>query len=93
MKKIILITVILCASSFTLAADPKASSIAMDSKNQHMQMHEQMAKAHQQAAECLKSGKSEEECRKDFHEMCKESGAPDKCGSWMMKNKSGKKTK
>lgn len=93
MKKIILMAMIFCSTSFSLAADDKTSAKGTDSKSQHTQMHEHMAKAHQQAAECLKSGKSEEECRKDFHEMCKESGAPDKCGSWMMKNKKGSKAK
>ena len=52
-------------------------------------MHEKMAKAHSDAAECLKSGKPHDECRKNFKAACKDSG--DKmCGMGMGKGKGHK---
>ncbi len=91
MKKIIFL-VVLSSAVFSFAQD-KTPAKAMDQKQSHIQMHEQMAKNHQQAADCLKSGKAEDECRKAFQEMCKEAGGPDKCGPWMQHHKMGKKGK
>ncbi len=51
----------------------------MDSPQSRMQMHEQMAKAHQDAADCMKAGKSEEDCRLAFHKMCKGSEDSEMC--------------
>lgn len=91
MKKIIILATIFIAShSF---AQDKATAKKDDKKQSHIQMHEEMVKAHQQAADCLKSGKSEDECRKAFHEMCKESGGPEMCGPGMMHRKMDKKGK
>ncbi|MFN8791913.1 MAG: hypothetical protein ACK5Y2_10715 [Bdellovibrionales bacterium] len=92
MKSIILLAALLGAANFSFAQD-KAWTKSGEKNQDHIQMHEQMAKAHQQTADCLKSGKSEDECRKDFHDMCKEAGGPEKCGPWMMHHKMGKKAK
>ena len=46
----------------------------------HIEMHEKMSKAHQQAADCLKSGKSADECRQSFQAMCKDAGELGQCG-------------
>jgi hypothetical protein len=92
MKSIILSAALLCAANFSFAQD-KASVKSTEENQEHIQMHEQMAKAHQQAADCLKSGKSKEECRKVFHSMCKEAGGPEKCGPDMMHQKMEKKDK
>lgn len=78
MKTVLLSVSFLIISSVGMAQDKaaaKPSSVA-----EHVQMHEQMAKAHQQAADCLKSGKPEEECRKAFHESCQGMGCGEKCG-------------
>jgi hypothetical protein len=91
-KTIILSAIIICAAQVSFAEE-KAPAKSTEQSQEHLQMHEQMANAHQQAADCLKSGKSEEECQEAFHEMYKETGGPDKCGPWMMHHKMGKKTK
>ncbi|MGE3388249.1 MAG: hypothetical protein AB7K41_16105 [Bdellovibrionales bacterium] len=46
----------------------------------HIEMHEKMAKAHQQAADCLKAGKPADDCRQSFRAQCKEAGEPGQCG-------------
>lgn len=96
MKTIIFLAAVLGAMpSF---AQSNTTAKETEPKMSHLQMHEQMAKAHQQAADCLKSGKSQDECRKGFEDMCKESGSHEMCGSGMMHRKmdkkaNGKKTK
>lgn len=87
--KIILLSVLL-ATNLSFAED-KTSTKDTDQNQDHVQMHERMAKAHQQAADCLKAGKPPEECRKDFHEMCKEADGSNQCGPWMMHHKKGRK--
>ncbi len=69
---------ILLLSGFSVAA----LGASKDARQEHIQMHEQMAKAHQQAVECLKSETSEEQCRKAFREVCASAGT--KCGDHMM---------
>lgn len=88
----IIILLILISGAVSSFAQDKEPTKEVDQKQSHVLMHEQMAKAHQQAADCLKSGKTAEECRKAFHEMCKESGNPDMCGP-RMHHKMGRKTK
>ncbi|MFZ3230211.1 MAG: hypothetical protein WA160_08400 [Pseudobdellovibrio sp.] len=56
------------------SAEKESSTMSM------MNRHEHMMKAHQLAADCLKSGKSEEECQGEFHTMCKEAGGTGNCG-------------
>jgi hypothetical protein len=92
MRSIILSVVLICATHVSFAED-KTPVKAADQNQEYVQMHEKMATAHQQAADCLKSGKSEDECRKAFHEMCKGSGGSEKCGQWMMHHKMWKKSK
>lgn len=91
MKAIIFLAAV--AGAMPSFAQDKAPTKEVDQKQAHVQMHEQMAKMHQQAADCLKSGKSEDECRKSFHEMCRESGGPEMCGPGMMHHQMGKKGK
>lgn len=82
MKKIIFLAAIFSvASSFSQNKDSTKES---NQKQSLAQMHEQIAKVHQQAADCLKSGKSEDECQKMFHEMCKQGPNAGECGPWMM---------
>jgi len=92
MKKIILSGMLLCAVTIGFAQDTTPVKEA-DPKQEHILMHESMMKAHQQAAECLKSGKSEDECRNAFHETCKGISGPDKCGPWMRQHKMNRKNK
>lgn len=93
MKAFILTLALLCVTNMSVAQD-KIVGKEVDQKLEHIKMHENMIKAHQEAAECLRSGKSEDECRKAFHEMCRENGGPDKCGGpWMMHHKMGRKNK
>ncbi len=80
MKNLILMMAVM---SFVSLASADDKSMPMD-KEHHMQMHEQMAKAHQQAADCLKAGKPEEECRAAFHKMCDEASGTGHCGEGMM---------
>lgn len=91
MKEIILLATML--NFVPTFAQQKATTVKVDQKQTHIQMHEQMAKAHQQAAECLKSGKPEEECRNAFREMCSEYGGHGMCGAGMMNYKANKKGK
>ena len=62
-------------------------------KLSHVQMHERMAKAHQQAVDCLNSGKSEDDCRKTFRDLCQQAGGSEMCASGMMNHRAGKKPK
>ncbi len=55
-----------------------------------MQMHEKMAKAHQEAADCLKSGKTEMDCKSAFRAMCKDAGGYEMCGHMSKHYKKGK---
>ncbi len=66
MKSIIL-------GTLTLAA------VALAAEDKHIQMHEQMAKAHEKAAVCLKAGTSEKDCRAAFREMTKGMMNSDQC--------------
>lgn len=90
MKAFIFSLALLCAANAGFAQD-KDPAKESEQKQEHIKMHESMMKAHQQAVDCLKSSKPEEECRKAFHEMCQESGGPDKCGPGMMHHKMGRK--
>lgn len=85
----------LIAISFAVPtfAQDKAPASDADEKKSYVQMHEQMAKAHQQAADCLKSGRSENDCMKAFRETCRESGGPDQCGAGMMHHRRDKESK
>ncbi len=91
MKTFILSAILICLTHISFAEE-KAPPKAAD-QNQHIQMHEQMAKAHQQAADCLKSGKPAEECKKAFHEMNKEMGEHENCGHGMKHHKHHKMDK
>lgn len=91
MKAFIFTTALLCAANIGLAQD-KTAPKAADQKQEHIKMHESMMKAHQQAADCLKSGKSEDECREAFRNACQEAGGPYMCGEGM-RHKSGRKGK
>lgn len=86
MKSIFLSVLMVGAVSFSFAQDkaPAKNSKEVDLNQERIQMHEGMMKAHQQAAECLKSGKTNEECRSSFQEMCQSAGGSSKCGPWMM---------
>ena len=83
MKNLLLLCAGLMALSLYAKAEDKAK--APSTKESHVQMHEDMAKAHQKAADCLKSGKPEEECRNEFMNEAKTHGGADHCGDGMMK--------
>lgn len=82
MKRFVLTFALLCSGTSALAADPVAPATA-DVTKDHIQMHTQMASAHQKAAECLTAGKPESECRSAFQDVCQKSGGPEKCGAGM----------
>ncbi len=78
MKTGAIIIAVLFLANFGFAQTPPAMGAAtMDMK--HVEMHEKMSKAHQEAADCLKAGKSTEECQMAFHTMCKDSGGEGNC--------------
>ncbi len=83
MKNVLLLCAGLLAVSLLAKADDKTKTPV--TKETHIQMHEDMAKAHQKAAECLKSGKPEEECRNEFMNEAKAHGGSDHCGEGMMR--------
>lgn len=88
MKILILISSVLLAFPSFAQMKPQDKS-----HEETVGMHESMAKAHQQAADCLKSGKNEQDCKKEFQQMCKDSGGPEKCEHWMKHQKMEKKSK
>jgi len=61
------------------AAD-KAPAKTEGDRSSHLQMHLQMAKAHQEAADCLTSKKTEEECHNQFNENRSAMGDGATCG-------------
>lgn len=90
---------ILLMASLILAVVP-ASADHHEKMQDHIQMHEKMAKAHQGAADCLKAGKPMDECKKSFDSMCKDADGSGKCMMMggmdhmnMMDKKSPKKSK
>ena len=92
MKKAFLFLGLICLTANLYAEEKKDAKKEMNSQ-EHMQMHEKMAKAHKDAADCLKSGKPEEECKTAFHSMCNESGRPEMCGHMMGNHKDHKQHK
>ena len=76
MKTILLLSIF--TGSFAFAQTESTTKPALDTA--HIEMHEKMSKAHQQAADCLKSGKPVEECRTAFQSTCKDVGEPGHCG-------------
>lgn len=90
MKALVMFLTLMLVVFPSIAADTAADK-PVDYKQENIMMHEKMMVAHQQAAECLKSGKTEEECRTAFQGMCKEVGGMEKCGPWMMHQKRSKK--
>ena len=82
MKATIIILAGLFLASFGFAQTPTTTTTTTDAATmdmKHVEMHEKMSKAHQDAADCLKSGKPHEECQKAFHSMCKDSGGGAHC--------------
>lgn len=91
MKTTIFFAALLGIVQFALAQDQAPTQEQSPAPIQEaVQMHEKMAKAHQQAVECLKSGKTEDECREAFHAMCKDAGGPKMCNSWMRPARKGR---
>ncbi len=75
--------------TFILLANLFASTVALaqasgnpDPKTEeHIQMHEKVGEAHKKVAECLRSGKSKDECGPAFHKECDAiSGSKGFCG-------------
>ena len=88
--KTIFFAIMLISGMAIAQSKPVATPPVVDAG--HIEMHEKMAKAHQQAADCLKSGKTFDECRAAFQMMCKESGEPGNCGmKGSMKDRKGRK--
>lgn len=80
MKNIITILALVMGPAVGFAQTPSpAASPSADANAAHAEMHEKMAKAHQDAAACLKSGKTMKECGEAFHAACKDTGAPGMC--------------
>lgn len=74
----------------TYAAEEKAA--LTPDLEEHIKMHQTMGQAHHDAAACLQSGKSIDECRTAFHKTCGEAKAPGMCGMGSMgKGKRGSK--
>lgn len=70
----------LMATSWIAFAQNQQPSGAGDDVTAHIAMHEKMAAAHKDAAECLKEGKPVKECRSRFQAACQDSGAMMGCG-------------
>lgn len=89
MKFLIALT-LLAMPTFALSADEKAKEAGLE---EHIKMHETMAKAHEDAAECLEDKRPMEECRAAFHKTCSDAKAPGMCGHMGMKGMKGMKGK
>jgi hypothetical protein len=62
------------------AADTKASApAAAPTREERIQMLEKGAKIHQDAADCLKAGKSEQECKEAMMKECQQLGHGGRC--------------
>jgi hypothetical protein len=91
MKKLILAVAIVCLAGGSYAEEKESEmKNGKDERQETMMMHEQMAKAHQQAADCIKTGKPEEECWSNFRTMCKSAGGYERCGAGMYRKHMGK---
>lgn len=80
MKIFFMVAMFVASSSFAQADDSKDSKKQLAANISHAEMHEKMSKAHQQAADCIKSGKPIEECREEFRTMCKGFADDGHCG-------------
>ena len=76
----------LCLSSLALAAAPapaqtsnNATKLSEHTKKD-VQRHRAMAAAHEAAARCLESGKSEDDCQKELQAACKGLAIGKYCG-------------
>lgn len=66
MGRLILISSLLMAPALFAQDGDKA-----DAKfEEHIQMHEKVGEAHRKVAECLRSGKTKDECSEAFHKEC-----------------------
>lgn len=74
MKKLTTILALLGLSLGAPAFADDEKKSGEDDMKSHIEMHEKMAKAHSEAAECLKSGKSRDECKEKFKEACGKEG-------------------
>jgi hypothetical protein len=85
LTSVLMVDVISAQTSTTVSSDQAPSEMRL--------MHEDMARIHNEALVCLKSGRAEEECTAEFREKCLKSGMGSKegCGgrSKKMKRKSG----
>ncbi len=81
MKTNLLLALLFCSAAYT--QDKLATSPDLTENERHIQTHEKMAKAHQQAADCLKSGKSTSDCRQQFQDECKHFAGDGRCNGWM----------
>lgn len=64
-------TFILFASLFASTGTFAQGAGKVDPKmEEHIQMHEKMSEAHKKVAECLRSGKTKDECGPVFHKEC-----------------------
>lgn len=64
-------TFLLLTSLFVSSATLAQDSGKIDPKlEEHIQMHEKVGEAHKKVAECLRSGKSKDECGPTFHKDC-----------------------
>jgi hypothetical protein len=74
-----------CLSSLALLAAPAGAQTAEPAKlSEHarkdVQRHRAMAAAHEAAARCLESGKTEEVCQKELQNACKGLAIGKYCG-------------
>lgn len=72
MKHLLSVAVLslLATTAFAQGGGKQKSTQAGTDLKAHIEMHEKMAKAHDQAADCLKDGKPIEECRAEFKKAC-----------------------
>ena len=76
-----LFAVLVCAASSLFAATALAAGAHSDTDTkQDIVRHRAIAAAHESAAKCLESGKSEDVCHKDLQAACKGLAIGKYCG-------------
>jgi type II secretory pathway component PulM len=74
---VVLAAVVLAVSAF---AQTKPAAATSEHAKKDITRHRAMAAAHEAAAKCLESGKTEEVCQKELQEACKGLAIGKYCG-------------
>jgi hypothetical protein len=84
MKSMMHLAVVLSAALFAFAAAAQTPAPKDKKEDGHKKetvaQHRAMAKAHDDAAKCLESGKEEKQCHKELQDACKGLGIGKYCG-------------